>query len=59
MMYLVHMDSIINPPSPLVDFRGLFANPPSPSSGPHGLRMAPSTKITPSKLYEQVPARAW
>ena len=29
------------PPSLLMDFRGLFVNPPSPPSGPHGLRMAP------------------
>ena len=38
-MYLVHVDSTIRPPSPLVDLRGLFINPPSPPSGPHGLRM--------------------
>ena len=40
-MYLVHVDSTIRPPSPLVDLRGLFVNPPSPPSGPHGLRMTP------------------
>ena len=43
-MYLVHVDSTIRPPSPLVDLRGLFVNLPSPPSGPHGLRMTPKLK---------------
>ena len=41
LVYLVHVDSTNSPPSPLVDLRGLFMNPPSPPSGPHGLRMPP------------------
>ena len=45
-MYLVHVDSTIRPPSPLVDLRGLFVNPPSPPSGPHGLRMTPTKKFS-------------
>ena len=43
LVYLVHVDSTNSPPSPLVDLRGLFMNPPSPPSGPHGLRMTPKT----------------
>ena len=44
LVYLVHVDSTNSPPSPLVDLRGLFMNPPSPPSGPHGLRMTPMYK---------------
>ena len=31
----------MNPPSPHVDKRGYFENPPSPLRHPHGLRMTP------------------
>ena len=30
LVYLVHVDSTNSPPSPLVDLRGLFMNPPPP-----------------------------
>ena len=50
LVYLVHVDSTNSPPSPLVDLRGLFMNPPSPPSGPHGLRMPPNTHIVAARI---------
>ena len=49
-MYLVHVDSTIRPPSPLVDLRGLFVNP-LPPSGPHGLRMTPNKACLTTYLH--------
>ena len=46
LVYLVHVDSTNSPPP-------LFMNPPSPLSGPHGLRMTPKTVIYNSSLKYQ------